>query len=72
MARGSNNHPENVLTNIMVRLNITLKVQSDLSSDAFLKAQTRLDKSTISLSASNVELGRGTLLTKSFMEHNKV
>ena len=69
MASGSNNHPENVLTNITVRLNITLKVQTGLSSDAFLKTQSRFDKSAISLSASTLELGRGMLLTNSFMKH---
>ena len=64
IASGSNNHSENVLTNITVRLNITLKVPTGLSSDEFLKAQSRFDKS-----ASTLELGRGMLLTNSFMKH---
>lgn len=72
MTRATNNHPENVLTNIMIRVHYALKVQSNSASEAYLKSQSRLDKSAISLSSRDLEDGRGTLLTKSFMRQNKV
>lgn len=72
MTTASNNQPENVLQNIMMRVHFSTQHDSQKASCAFLKQQTRLDKSAVSLSASNLERHGRTILTKQFIKNHKV
>lgn len=72
MTLGSNKHPENVLTNIMVRMHMALELDVRAGTETYLKSQSKLDRSAVSLAADKTHGGRSTILTKKFMEQNKV
>ena len=72
MAETTNKHPGNVLENIITRSHFVNEDQISRASKKFLRAQTRIEKSSVSLTASYLTpLGR-TVLTKDFLSRNKV
>ena len=63
---------ENVLQNAMTRIHFMDECEIAKASSAFLKQQTKLEKSSISLAAGNLDISGRTFLSNSFLQANKV
>ncbi len=68
----SNMKTENVLKNALTRMHFMAESEMSSASGAFLRQQTRLERSAVAISASHLEETGRTVMTNKFMATNKV
>jgi ubiquitin C-terminal hydrolase len=71
MTTASNRQPENVMLNIMIMTYFMNKHDIN-TSKSFASQQSRLAKSAIAVQAKHLNVAGRTILTRKFLEKNKV
>lgn len=72
MTAASNKSGSNVIKNIMIRTHFATEAGVDSASEKFLREQTRIERSAVSLAACYVMPADRTIIDKSFISRNQV